>query len=137
METDIVATLNRMFAVIVEEIRCNPIFAEKLERAITETDPEGAKEPDKGHRQRKRRDPPALNPIDMIVEDETALIEKLSSLSEKQLKDIIAGYGMDPSLRAFQWRKRERLIQYIVDRSRMMASKGNAFRELNNSDNPC
>lgn len=52
----------------------------------------------------------------------------LSPLTEKELKDIVADYGMDPSKLAMKWRDKERLIQLILDTSFRRASKGDAFR---------
>ena len=62
------------------------------------------------------------------------LVEKLQSLMDKQLKDIIADYGTDPSKLAMKWKDRERFINHIVDTARRRAAKGDANREKTDND---
>ena len=131
MNTTIEIVINRLAAVIIEEASHNQAFADKLQDAITGTDIESAASMEQAQnipKRKRRRDPALLNPIDMIQEDEAKLIGRLHELSEKELKDIIAGYRMDPSQRAMYWRNRERLIQLILDTARRRAAKGDAFR---------
>ena len=75
-----------------------------------------------------------FDPVSLISEDEHLLVEKLHSLTDKQLKDIIADYGMDPSKLAMKWKDQERLINHIVDTARRRAAKGDAFREKPDND---
>ena len=49
-------------------------------------------------------------------------------MTDKELKDIVADYGMDPSKLAMKWKDRDRVIKLIIDTSQRRASKGDAFR---------
>lgn len=75
----------------------------------------------------KRRDKAVLDPVE-LAENNELTAEVLEPLSEKQLKDIIAEYGMDISKLAMKWKDRQRLIHLIIDTSYRRARKGNAFR---------
>ena len=127
-------TLRRLMDAIIEEAESCPEFSEKLERIL---DGSITEEPKKQNptmitgakRAGNRRDPAVLDPIVMIENDEAGLLDKLQTLTDKELKDIIADYGMDPSKLAMKWKSRDRLIRLIVEASRRRASKGDAFRE--------
>ena len=75
-----------------------------------------------------RRDPAVINPVEVIEGGEDVLREKLDNLTEKELKDIIAYYGMDSTKLSMKWKKRDRLINFIIETSVRRASKGDAFR---------
>ena len=77
-----------------------------------------------------RRDKAVLDPIKLTEEGDPNLRKKLERLTEKQLKDIIADYGMDPSKLAMKWKDRDRLIQLIMETSARRATKGDAFRNM-------
>ena len=77
-----------------------------------------------------RRDKAVLDPIKLTEDGDPYLREKLEKLSEKELKDIIADYGMDPSKLAMKWKDRDRLIQLIMETSARRATKGDAFRNM-------
>ena len=139
MNTTIEIVINRLAAVIIDEASQNPAFADKLQNAIMAADYESAtdkKQEQTAPKRKRRRDPALLNPIDMIQEDEAKLIGRLHEFSEKELKDIIAEYRLDPSQRAMYWRNRERLIQFILDTARRRAAKGDAFRDRKVDDVP-
>ena len=76
-----------------------------------------------------RRDKAVLDPIKLMEEGDVDLRRKLEDLSEKELKDIIADYGMDTSKLAMKWKDTERLIDLIMDVSARRATKGDAFRD--------
>ena len=65
----------------------------------------------------------------MIPNDETKLIECLNGLTVEELKDIIEQFGLDPTNRSMQWRKKENLIRGILEAAHRKAAKGNAFRD--------
>lgn len=139
MNTVVDVAISRLAAVIIEEASYNQTFADKLQNAIMGTDcgsATGADSAQNTAKHKRRRDPSLLNPIDMIMEDEDKCNQALHELSEKQLKDIIAEYRMDPSQRAMHWRNRERLIQLILDTARRRAAKGDAFRDHKDGDKP-
>ena len=123
MDTRMITALRSMFDAVIDEAENNEDFAGKLERAFTCNSSSPVKK-----RKLHRRQKPVLNPLDMI-EDMHALDAKLHTLSVDQLKDIVSVYSMDPSRRALQWRKPERLIALILDVSQKRLAKGNAFRE--------
>lgn len=119
MSTDVETRLRRISNVIINQAKADADFAEKLDKAITGT-----------IRSVKRRDPPALDPVElMILGNEDGLIEQLNALSEGQLKDIIAGYRLDLTGRAMHWSKKDQLIDCIIKGARSRATKGDVFRE--------
>ena len=139
MNTVVDVAISRLAAVIIEEASHNQGFADKLQNAIMGPDYGSATGTDSEQntaKHKRRRDPAVLNPIDMIMEDEDKCDQALHGLSEKQLKDIITEYRMDPSQRAMHWRNRERLIQLILDTARRRAAKGDAFRDHKDDDRP-
>lgn len=134
MDKNTVKMLKQLVDAVIEEAAQNDGFAQKLEQ-ILRGEAAASKEKNIGQkaagaeRPSNRRAPAVLDPISLISEDERLLVEKLQGLTDKQLKDIIADYGMDPSKLAMKWKNRERLINHIVDAARRRAAKGDAFRE--------
>lgn len=139
MDRNVVNVLRQLGNAVIEEAEHNDDFAYKIEQILdgkivtVKKKNTGRKVPGVG-RPSNRRDPAVFDPVSLISEDEYLLVEKLQSLTEKQLKDIIADYGMDPSKRAMKWKNRERLINHIVDTARRRAVKGDAFREETDID---
>lgn len=118
MSTDIEARLRRISNVIINQAKADDDFAEKLDKAISGT-----------IRSVKRRDPPALDPVELfILSDENNLVEQLNALSEAQLKDIIACYRLDLTGRAMHWSKKDQLIHFIIESAKSRATKGDVFR---------
>lgn len=134
MDKKAASILKQLFNAVMDEIKQNEDFACKIEQilnveaAVLKSKATSRKASGTA-RSSNRRDPAVLDPVALIIEDENLLIEKLKELDAKQLKDIIADYGMDPSKLAMRWRNQERLINHIVDTARRRASKGDAFRE--------
>lgn len=82
-----------------------------------------------GNKQHNRRCASVFDPVELYhYQGEIPLREQLQKLDVKQLKDIIAEYGMDSSRRAMRWKKRDRLIELIVQTASCRARKGDAFR---------
>lgn len=118
--------LQFFFKVLLEEADANEEFSKKLLQALYGESKEGeAPKKKRSH----RRDPAVLDPVQMILDGDESLETRLRDLTEKQLKDIIADYSMDPSKLASRWRKKDRLVLFILERARHKASKGDAFRE--------
>ena len=121
---------------IIDEASVNEEFSNKIEDILSGNAGELSgdrpkKKGKKGGRAANRRDPAVLDPIALITEDEAELVVKLQGLTDKELKDIIADYGMDPSKLAMKWKDKERLINHIIDASKRRAFKGDAFRDAN------
>ena len=134
-----VLTLKKLLEVVIEEADSNPEFSEKLENILNGSISEEPKEPAAmmstgAKRSGNRRAPAVLDPIAVIEEGEDVLFKQLSNLTDKELKDIIADYGMDPSKLAMKWKNRDRLIDLIIYTSHRRASKGDAFRDLTDED---
>lgn len=142
MDRNIVNILKQLVDVVIEETERNDDFAHKIEQilsgevVIVKKKNTGQKVQDV-RRPSNRRDPAVLDPVSLISENEYLLVEKLQNLTDKQLKDIIADYGMDTSKLAMKWKNRERLINHIVATAQRRATKGDAFREktYNDADN--
>lgn len=139
MDRNVANMLKQLADIIIEETEKNDDFACKIGQILrgemvtvkkksTRCKISGTERPS------NRRDPAVIDPVSLILKDEFLLVEKLQNLTDKQLKDIIADYGMDPSKLAMKWRNRERLINYIVDTARRRAVKGDAFREKAGDD---
>lgn len=131
--------IKQLFNVIIEEMKTNEAFSAKIEAIINPNSLNGDAEYNQKKETKKnsvagrasnRRDPAVLDPIATIIESEEVLQNKLQELSEKELKDIIAQYGMDTSKLAMKWKNKQRLIDLIVDVSRARSKKGDAFRNL-------
>ena len=134
-----VLTLKNLLDAVIEEAERNPEFSNKLENILSgsisaEPEKASAKMSTGAKRSGNRRAPAALDPIALIEDGEDALLEQLSNLTDKELKDIIADYGMDPSKLAMKWKNRDRLINLIIDTSHRRASKGDAFRDSSDKE---
>ncbi len=120
--------MKALFDLIVDEAEKNEEFAEALSRIFKNETPEKRTKDNTGEkRASNRRDKAVLDPI-KLAENGELTADILSPLIEKELKDIIADFGMDPSRLAMKWKDKERLIQLILDTSIRRASKGDAFR---------
>lgn len=127
--------LAQLAEAIAEEAERNPNFASRLERALGAlAEPAATKSRDRlprdlGQRVRHgRRSPAVLDPISVYREGEETLRNRLRQLSQDQLRDVVAEYGMDPDKLAMKWKSADRLIDRIVEVSRGRATKGDAFR---------
>lgn len=70
-----------------------------------------------------------INPIDVFTQGgEDGLIKALEPLSPAQLINIIKRFGFDPSRKSYRWRKKERLIELIVQRIKSSTSRGDVFK---------
>ena len=120
------AQLQAFWEVVIEEARINPSFRQRIHDALAGV--VAATEVPERRSGPRRRTPPALDPFAAYGEGEHQLRASLSPMNIEQLKDIVAGYGLDRSRLALKWRKPERLIDLIVDTVKNRAHKGDAFR---------
>ncbi len=128
MDKKLKKNMKALYEVIVDEAEKNEEFAEVLSRIFNNETPEKkTKDNTEEKRASNRRDKAVLDPI-KLAEDGELTADMLSPLTEKELKDIVADYGMDPSKLAMKWRDKERLIQLILKTSFRRASKGDVFR---------
>lgn len=122
--------LRAFFRAVIDEVESNDEFAKKIIDALYEDVEVGAlKTESNTKRSANRRDPAVLDPIQMVMDGDDSLEERLGKLTDKELKDIIADYGMDSSKLAMKWKDKERLINLILDTATRRASKGDAFRK--------
>lgn len=132
MNESIKTIIRGIATIIIEECNKNEEFAKKFENILwnnKEEIPNGKiNNISREGRSSNRRDPAVLDPIAMIVENESDLVVQLHNLTDKELKDIIAEYGMDSSKLAMKWKDKKRLIDFIVAVSKRRAAKGDAFR---------
>lgn len=138
--------LNLLLAAVIEEAEKNEEFATTIDDILKNGDARIV-EVKKTYSRRKRlfdpartrssnrRDPAVLDPMDALTKGEGKLRKELEALDEKQLKDIIADFGMDPSKLAMKWKDTGRLINHIVDAAKRRASKGDAFRDAGGDSN--
>ena len=133
MDDRCIDILRGLAEAVIEEAEKNEAFRSRIEDVLSGmvdlAASKPAKKTSKVGRSANRRDPAVLDPISLIAESEEELVKQLNGLTDKELKDIIADYAMDPSKLAMKWKDRDRLINHIVDASRRRASKGDAFRD--------
>ena len=115
--------LKDLFKVILEEVESNEEFKKKVYKILGDENNNVKK---KG--KKKVIIEPKLNPIEVILEGENVLSDKLLKLEVSDLKDIIKFYEMDNTNSCNRWKKKERLVNYIVDVSKSRVNRGNAFR---------
>ena len=128
MDKNLKKNMKALFDLIIDEAEKSEEFASSLSKIFcNDTVETKAKDSSIGKRASNRRDKAILDPI-KLAEDGELSAEVLSPLTEKELKDIIADYGMDPSKLAMKWKDKDRLIQLILDTAFRRASKGDAFR---------
>ena len=69
-----------------------------------------------------------INPITIFTEKgEDGLKNALEDLTPNELINIIKKFGFDPSRKSYRWRKKERLIDLIIQRIRSSTSRGDVF----------
>ena len=118
--------LRAFMEIIIQEAQANPRLARRLEKAFGETI--GNADTTNNEPRRNRRTPPLLDPFILYEQGEDHLRQALAGLELDQLKDIIAGHGMDRSRLALRWRSTNRLVDMIVDTVKIRARKGDVFR---------
>jgi hypothetical protein len=125
MEKNVKKKIKALYDLVIKEAENNEVFAEKLELIML--NPEKERKTGSTKRSGNRRDKAVLDPI-LLAEEGKLSKDVLEPLTDKELKDIVADYGMDPSKLAMKWKDRDRLIKLIIDTSQRRALKGDAFR---------
>lgn len=113
--------LKELINIVIKEMDKNPEFSDKIENLLLG-------EGNKVVKVKRSRQPAIINPLEVIINGENLLANKLEQLDIDQLKDIISEYGMDPSKLALKWKNKERLIKHIIEVASTRVNKGNAFR---------
>jgi len=104
----------------------DPDFAQEIDALFQIL---SAKKPSSSKKRRNSRMKSVFDPVELYHQKgEKHLHQQLQHLEVTQLKDMIAEHGMDSSRRAMRWKKRDRLIELIVQTASCRARKGNAFR---------
>ncbi len=127
MDKNLKKNLKTLFDIIISEAEKNEDFADALCNMFSQSTSLDNENKPSGNKRGNRRDKAVLDPI-KLAEEGALTTEILENLSEKELKDIIADYGMDSSKLAMKWKDKSRLVQLILDTSSRRASKGDAFR---------
>ena len=118
--------LRAFMEIIVAEARSNPRLARRLRQALdAATDEENTGRRNPRHH---RRPSPILDPFALYEQGEDRLRHALAELDLDQLKDVVAGYGMDRARLALRWTTPGRLVELIVETVRTRAHKGDVFR---------
>ena len=128
MDKNLKKSIEAFFELIIDEAEKNDEFASAINKIFIDNSIKLRVNENKGtKRGTNRRDKAVIDPI-KLAEEGNLSTEVLEPLTDKELKDIIADYGMDPSKLAMKWKNKNRLIQLILDTSFRRASKGDAFR---------
>ena len=125
MDTILKKKITDFFKLIISEAEKNEEFATSLSNIFEQK--QSNEEVKKVKKSIKKRDKAVIDPI-KLAEEEKLTIELLEAFNEKELKDIIAGYGMDSSKLAMKWKDKDRLKKLIFETSYRRANKGSAFR---------
>ena len=126
-------TLSDLARTVIEEAERNPEFASRMEEAL------GLKEKSSRPsitRGAHRRAPAILDPVQLARQGEPTLRARLGELNLEQLKDIVAGYGMDAGKLVLKWKTPERIIDRIVEVSLGRARKGEGFLSSRSGGTP-
>ena len=108
--------LKSLFDLILEEAENNQDFKNKLDKVLDKSN------------SKKKCIKPKINPFEMIKAGEGELREALDDFSISELKDIIRFYDMDELNETSRWRKKERLINYILDSTLIMGRNKKIIR---------
>ncbi|WP_052124030.1 hypothetical protein [Ureibacillus manganicus] len=149
--------LAQLFEVIMQEVRTNNVFAEKVrgifngneeeshqisgsrgrrkDRAISTISPDentsALPSSTTSKKSTRKRNAALFNPETLLEQcGESELLDLLNQLEVDQLKDIVSEYGMDPGKRVMRWRKKENLVNHIVEVADNRLKKGSAFRKI-------
>jgi len=120
------AKLQKLFDCIIDEMIKNDEFNEKISVILSGDLKVSLKQGKKGG---NKRNAAILNPVELAMNNDLSLKDKLDDLTIEQLKDIIAEYGMDNARLAMKWRNEEKLIQLILETAQRRSTKGDAFRD--------
>ena len=125
-QTKLEERLRAFTEIIIQEAQANPRLARRLEEAFGGTI--GSGDTTNNEPRRNRRTPPLLDPFILYEQGEDRLRHALAGLELDQLKDIVAGHGMDRSRLALRWKSTDRLVDLIVETAKSRTHKGDAFR---------
>ena len=114
--------LKEVSNVIIEEVKTNEEFKKKIEMVL------GGENKSKKKVKKKVIIEPKLNPLEAISSGELELRDKLLELEVIDLKNIIKFYEMDNTNSCSRWKKKDRLVNYVIDVSKSRFNRGNAFR---------
>lgn len=128
-------SMAQMLHILADEVKGNKRLAKKLARPWQAYLAEASStEPAKtGPTKRKRTTDqmsPALDPFKFFYEGgSVSLIKALEDVEVPECKVIISHYALDPSRSYVRWRKKERFVEFIVQRVKAIANKGEVFKE--------
>lgn len=126
---ELASAIGRVVAVVVEEARGNPRFADALTDALGRSPGAPPGEGRVGRPRGARRTPGPWDPFAVYAEHgEAVLRERLEGLELEQLRNVVAEHGMDTDRLAMKWRDPDRVVNRIVERVVARAAKGDGFR---------
>jgi len=115
--------LKKLCTCITDEMKENKDFADRIDAIFD------VKSSVPTTKRSNKRNPAIINPIQLVINGDETLSEKLEQLSIDELKDVIAEYGMDSAKLAMKWKSKERLVAFILETAQRRSKKGDAFRE--------
>ena len=119
-----IKNLQDIIAAVIEETNINNEFRQKIENIIN---PPGKK----ATKPRSKRNKGLIDPYVAIKQGRDSLSLKLGELTVEQLKDVISEHGLDATKNSMRWKKKERLIELIIQKSENRISMGEVFLEIN------
>ncbi len=123
-DKEIAKRVAHILKVLAEKIEENPDTLRDLGLILGDI-------PTVNQKKKKTEEPPIDFDIFQIFAEggEPALRQKLETLELKTLKGIVRQHGFDSSKLAEKWRKKERLLNLIIERVSARSDKGRVFKE--------
>lgn len=123
-DKEIAKRVARILKVLAKKIEENPDTLRDLGLILGDI-------PTVNQKKKKTEEPPIDFDIFQIFAEggEPALRQKLKTVELKTLKGIVRQQGFDPSKLAEKWRKKERLLNLIIERVSARSDKGRVFEE--------
>lgn len=122
----------QMLNILAEEVAGNKRLASRLAQPWQAFMEDMVKPVDKIKPKKKAliKEPPSVDPFKAFLEGGSVLLIKtLEDIDAAECKNIISHYALDPSRSYVRWRKKDKLVELIVQRVKAVVSKGEVFKE--------
>lgn len=121
-----------MLHILAEEVAGNKRLASRLAQPwqayMSEKLVPGEKKPPK--KKAPVKEPPAIDPFKAFLEGGSILLLKsLDVLDAPQCKNLISHYALDPSRSYVRLRRKDKLVELIVQRVKAVVNKGEVFND--------
>jgi hypothetical protein len=122
----------QMLHILAEEVAQNKRLANRLAQPWLALMAEALKSEQESKPKKKAsiKEPPSVDPFKAYLEGGSILLIKaLEDIDAAECKTIISHFALDPSRSYVRWRKKEKLVELIIQRVKAVVSKGEVFKE--------